>query len=211
MEAQRSANRQHNTYHQIKVASNQETQESLVNEQDIALRCQQGDNEGRRQLYETYAGWMLGVCFRYVGDRDKAKDLMHDGIVQVLDRIGSFQWRGEGSLKAWIFKVQQNIVLMYLRQHKRLEEEIPIDDAPDINEEPEPGNADDIPGKVIAEMIAELPVGYRTVFNMYVVDGLSHRQIAEMIGIKEKTSASQLVHARRILAGKINEWRRNNI
>lgn len=183
----------------------------MVNEQDIALRCLQGDNEGRRQLYETYAGWMLGVCFRYIGDRDKAKDLMHDGIVQVLDRIGSFQWRGEGSLKAWIFKVQQNIVLMYLRQHKRLEEEISIEDAPDITEDPEPGNVADIPGKVIAEMIAELPVGYRTVFNMYVVDGLSHRQIAEMIGIKEKSSASQLVHARRILAGKINEWRRNNI
>jgi len=65
---------------------------------------------------------MLGVCFRYVGDREKAQDLMHDGMMQVFERIGSFQWKGEGSLKAWIFKVQQNIVLMYLRQHKRLEE-----------------------------------------------------------------------------------------
>ena len=153
---------------------------------------------------------MLGVCFRYVGDREKAQDLMHDGMMQVFERIGSFQWKGEGSLKAWIFKVQQNIVLMYLRQHKRLEEELSIDENPNIGEEPEPEGADDIPGKVIVQMIADLPIGYRTVFNMYVVDGLSHRQIAETIGIKEKSSASQLVHARQILASKINEWRKNN-
>lgn len=181
----------------------------MLDEQDIAKRCAKGDNVARRQLYEAYAGWMLGVCIRYVGNRDKAQDLLHDGFVKIFDKIVDYKWMGEGSLKAWMFRVQQNVILTYLRQQKSWGDEVVVSDLPDVEDEPE--IASDIPPKIIAQMIASLPVGYRTVFNMYVVDGFSHRQIAEALGIKEKSSASQLSHARQLLATEINAWRRNNL
>lgn len=181
-------------------------------EEDIARRCRQGDRNAQRQLYETYAGWLLGVCLRYVGDPMTAEDLLHDGFVHVFTHFGQFVWQGPGSLKAWLFRVQQNLLLQYLRQQSASGFLLSIDDCPQLTEEiAEPEEIRDIPRKVLMRMIGELPTGYRTVFNLYVIDGHSHREIAQLLGINEKSSASQLVHARRLLASKINEWRKANL
>ncbi len=179
-------------------------------EQDIAKRLKQGDSQAEKLLYETYAGWLLGVCLRYVGDRATAQDLMHDGFLQILMTCRHFRWQGEGSLKAWLFKVQQNVILMHLRKQHQLSETLPIDDML-ADEIPEPETTRYIPQKELMKMIAELPPGYRTVFNMYVIDGHSHKEIAQMLGIQEKSSASQLVHAKRLLAARINLWRKENL
>lgn len=183
----------------------------MITEKDIAERCKQGDRESQKLLYETYAGWLLGVCLRYVGDRDIAQDLLHDGFVQVFTHFGQFQWKGEGSLKAWLFRVQQNVVLMYLRKEKSSEDSVSLDDNLQLADVPEPETVHDIPQKEILRMISELPTGYRTVFNMFVIDGYSHKDIAKMLGIQEKSSASQLVHAKRLLATRINAWRKENL
>lgn len=179
-------------------------------EQDIVQSLQQGDSEAGKLLYETYAGWLLGVCLRYVSDRSVAQDLLHDGFVQILTHISQFRWQGEGSLTAWLFKVQQRVILMHLRKQEQLFGTLSIEDvqAEDI---PEPETIRDIPRRVLMQLIAELPPGYRTIFNMYVVDGCSHKEIAKLLGIKEKTSASQLVHAKRLLATRINAWRKENL
>lgn len=179
-------------------------------EQDIAERLGKGDPQAGKLLYETYARWLLGVCLRYVGDRATAEDLLHDGFVRILTHANQFGWQGEGSLKGWLFRVQQHTILMYLRQQGRLDEMLSLDDvsATDIVD---PETTRDIPRAVLMKFIAQLPAGYRTVFNMFVIDGLSHKEIARMLGIKEKTSASQLVHARRLLASRINQWRNENL
>ena len=177
----------------------------------MAQRCQEGDRRAQQTLYETYAGLLYGMCLRYISDPDRAKDLLHDGFVQVLTHFDSFTWRGEGSLRAWLTSVQRNVILMYLR-HERQVELVSMDDQPELLAYvPEPETIKDIPPNVLARLIAELPVGYRTVFNLYVIDGLSHREIAQQLGINEKSSASQLVHARRQLSAKIEAWRKENL
>ena len=183
----------------------------MSNEETLALHCQKGDRRAQQTLYETYAGILYGMCLRYIGDPERAKDLLHDGFVQVLTHFDSFTWRGEGSLRAWLTSVQRNVILMYLR-HERQVELVSMDDQPELLADvPEPETVADIPPGELARLIAELPVGYRTVFNLYVIDGLSHREIAQQLGINEKSSASQLVHARRQLLAKIEAWRKENL
>lgn len=180
-------------------------------EEDIINGCLKGNRNAQRQLYETYAGWMLGVCLRYVGDQATAEDLLHDGFVHIFTHFSQFHWQGEGSLKAWLFKVQQNIIIQYLRRQSAHGVFFSIDDNPLIVEDiPEPEEVCSLPHHVLMKMIAELPTGYRTVFNLFVIDGYSHREIAQLLGINEKSSASQLVHARRLLASKIKAWRKEN-
>lgn len=179
-------------------------------EQDIAERFGRGDSQAAKLLYETYAGWLLGVCLRYVGDRQTAQDLLHDGFIQMLTHIRQFSWQGEGSLKAWIFKVQQHAILMHLRKQEQQADTLPIDDVK-LADIPEPETTHDIPHRVLMQLIAELPPGYRTVFNMYVIDGCSHKEIAQLLGIQERTSSSQLLHAKRLLAARINAWRKENL
>ncbi|MDO4497385.1 MAG: RNA polymerase sigma factor [Bacteroidales bacterium] len=178
-------------------------------EQDIAERFRRGDSQAGRLLYETYAGWLLGVCLRYVCDRNTAQDLLHDGFLQILTHASQFKWQGEGSLKAWVFRVQHNVILMHLREQEKIHQLFTTDE-PQLPDIPEPETVADVPQAVILQMISKLPAVYRTVFNLYVIDGHSHREIAQLLGIKEKTSASQLVHAKRLLAEQINNWRKEN-
>ena len=100
----------------------------MTQEEIIARRCQEGDRQAQRLLYETYAQWLLGVCLRYSGNRDTAQDLMQDGFVQILTQIDKFRWRGEGSLKAWIYTVQENVILMYLRKSEQYRSTLSLDD-----------------------------------------------------------------------------------
>lgn len=179
-------------------------------EEYIARRCQKGDSDAQRQLYETYAGWLLGVCLRYVGQRSVAEDLLQDGFIKILTNIKHFRWQGEGSLRAWLFKVERNVIIQYLRSKGN--ELLSIDEKmQEIMEVQEPENINGVPLDVLMQMIGELPFGYRTVFNLYIIDGHSHREIAQLLGIKERSSASQLFHARRMMANKINSWKKENL
>lgn len=185
----------------------------MSQEEQIVEECRKGNRNAQKILYEMYAGWLLGVCLRYVGQRDVAEDLLQDGFVQILTHIHQFQWQGEGSLKSWMLRVQRNVILQHLRNKAKLNSILSIDDTHEQLEDiiTEPEDIGGIPSRVLMEMIGELPLGYRTVFNLYVIDGLSHRKIAEMLGIKERSSASQLLHARRLLAAKINIWNKKNL
>lgn len=159
-----------------------------------------------------YAGWLLGVCLRYVGHQEVAEDLLQDGFVQILTHMEQFSWQGQGSLKAWMFRVQQRVILQYLRKKNEQNEFVSFDDNPHLLDNiPSPEDISGVPHKVLMQMIAELPLGYRMVFNLYVIDGLSHRDIAHELGIKEKSSASQLLRARHMLADKINTWKKKNL
>lgn len=183
----------------------------MIEEEAIAQGCMDGDRQAQQRLYNTYAGALYGMCMRYTGDPERSKDLLHDGFVQVLTHFEQFKWRGEGSLRAWLTTVQRNVILSEMRHESRMEI-LSADDNPElIADVPEPETVADIPPGELARLIAELPVGYRTVFNLYVIDGLSHREIAQQLGINEKSSASQLVHARRQLSVKIQEWRKENL
>lgn len=181
-------------------------------EEEVAQGCRRGETQAQRQLYETYAPYLMGVCMRYVCDKETALDLLHDGFLLVFTRIGQFTYRGPGSLKAWISQVQRNVILKHLQKQQLFSDSISMDAHPNIVEdEPEPEFVQDIPQEELLRMISQLPVGYRTVFNLFVIEGLSHKEIAQLLGISEKTSSSQFLRARKLLSMKIMSWRKENV
>ena len=180
-----------------------------MTEEELALRCKQADNRAQKELYEQYGGVLFAICLRYIGDREAAEDVFHDGIIRVFQSISrQFAYQGEGSLKAWLSRVMVNEALGYLRKRNmRMKQEVLMDEVPDT-QEADDGEASDIPRGVLMKLIRELPEGYRTVFNLYVFEEKSHKEIASLLGITEHTSSSQFYRAKTLLIRKINEYRK---
>ncbi len=177
-------------------------------EQKVIDGVARGDRGAQQSLYEQYASHLMAICVRYVGDRSSAEDVLHDTFLRIFSSIDHFNYRGEGSLRAWIDRVAVNCSLEWLRKRKR-RDEIPLDDGTKgVNElsEPSYGDMAAIPHEVIMQFISELPDGYRSVFNLYCIEEYSHREIADMLGIHEKSSSSQLLRAKRMLSTKINDY-----
>lgn len=179
-------------------------------EQHIVTGCRKGDEAARRELYELFGRRLFNICRRYVVDRSSAEDLLHDAFIKIFSSFDKFDWRGEGSLRAWVERVTVNIALEYLRKNSKAvfsSDERLLDRQPD---EPavDAGEARAVPREVLVRFIDELPAGYRTVFNLYCVEGFPHREIARMLGINEKSSSSQLSRAKALLATKIKDYLR---
>ena len=161
--------------------------------------CQKGDPKAQRRVYEKYAPKMLGICFRYVHDDFEAEEIMIEGFVRVFDKIESFKL--EGSFEGWIRRIMVNESLMYLRSNKKYQFEISYDQ---ILYEPEPEQfRTDLETQDLLKLIEKLPIGYRTVFNLYAIEGYSHAEIAKQLGITESTSKSQLSRARVVLQNEL--------
>ncbi|MDL2211084.1 sigma-70 family RNA polymerase sigma factor [Bacteroides sp. OttesenSCG-928-M17] len=177
-----------------------------MDEFELSEKCRQGDNLARKVLYERYAGRMLVVCLRYAGDRDRAQDMLHDGFLKIYSSFEKFTWRGEGSLRAWMERVVVNICLEHLRQRDVLSQAADIDNYQEGYQEPDAGEVERIPHHILMKLIGELPEGYRMVFNLFVFEQKSHREIAQQLGINEKSSSSQLFRAKTQLAKRIKEY-----
>lgn len=148
----------------------------------------------------------MSVCLRYMGNEEDARDVLQDAFVKIFTRIGEVRFNGEGTLKGWILKVTVNEALNALRHRVRFSD---TDELPDVPEEEAP-DVRNVPLEVLMQMIGDLPTGYRTVFNMFVLEQVSHKEIASQLGIKVSSSASQLLRARKMLAHKINEYVKRN-
>ncbi len=175
-----------------------------MTEEELTQRLKEGDNAARKALYERFAGSLLSLCQRYVGNREEAEDVLHDGFIQVFTSgIQRFTWRGNGSLKAWLYRVFTNFSLNHLEAAKRLQmqdtEDFP--DTPDDEEQPASIDMD-----VLHRLIAELPPGYRTVINLFLLEGWSHAEIANRLHISESTSASQYLRGKKLLKEKILQY-----
>ena len=159
------------------------------------------------------AGWEIiepaKNCMRYTGDRDTAQDLLHDGFIKIFSSFDKFTWRGEGSLRAWMERVMVNTALQYLRKSDVISQSTPLEEVPEDYEEPDASAVEMIP-QAVMRFIEELPAGYRTVFNLYTFEEKSHKEIAQLLGINEKSSASQLFRAKSVLAKRVKEWIMNN-
>lgn len=179
-----------------------------MNEKDLVSGCQRGDNASRRYLYENYAQRMMGICFRYTGDLQASEDLLHDGFIKIFESFSSFQYRGEGSLKAWMSRVFANIALEHLRKNS-LKEPISLEEWQETESVSE-RDFETIPNDVLMSFITELPDGYRTVFNLNTFEEMSHKEIADLLQINESSSRSQLARAKSILAGKVKTYINKN-
>jgi len=145
---------------------------------------------------------MLGLCFRYVSDEMIAEDVMIEGFVRVFNKIDQFN--EDGSFEGWIRRIMVNEALGYLRKQKNNPESAMSDEANNIADY---ALADqNLNAEELLNLIANLPMGYRTVFNLYAIEGYSHSEIAEMMGITESTSKSQLHRARALLQKMVSDW-----
>ena len=183
-----------------------------MDEKGLVRRCRTGEPGARREMYETYAGRVLAVCRRYVRDTDRARDLVHDTFLKAWDALEGFRPRRDGSLGAWLGRIASHLAVDELRRQKRLmvlsggqaDEEAELDRQ--ISPEEAPVDVERlrrVPVEELIDLIASLPEGYREVFNLFCLDGHSHREIARLLGISEKTSQTQYLKARRRLAALI--------
>ena len=149
----------------------------------------------QQELYQRFASKMYGVCLRYAGNAEEAEDILQDGFIKVFNKIDSY--RGEGSFEGWIRRIFVNTAIEHFRKRIYLQ---PITDTEENTIQGKYLSAlDHMAEKDIIHLVQQLSPGYRTVFNMYVVEGYTHRQIAEALGISEGTSKSQLSRAKLIL------------
>ena len=171
-----------------------------TSEQKLIRLCRKGDRSAQKALYDRLAPKMFPVCIRYVGDRDAAEDLLQDGFVTLFSRLDSY--KGDGSFEGWARKVFVNTALMYLRKKDALKMSEELDSARNMASVYST-QVQDIGYKELMKLISSLPTGFRTVFNLYVLEGYSHKEIAEMLDITEVTSRTQLSRARIWLQNKI--------
>lgn len=173
-------------------------------EQSLLVKCMEGDRVAQKKLYERLAPQMFSVCIRYVGERSVAEDLLQEGFVTLFTRLDSY--KGDGSFEGWARKIFVNTALMYLRKKDALKMSDDIENARHLATDVT-SQMEDIGYRELLKLITSLPAGFRTVFNMYVIEGYSHKEIASMLGISETTSRTQLSRARTWLQNKIKEKR----
>ena len=173
-------------------------------EQKLIDLCIEGDRIAQKVIYDRLAPRMFPVCIRYVGDRQTAEDILQEGFITLFSKIGSY--RGNGSFEGWARKIFVNTALMYLRKKDALKMSDELENARNLSTDLS-SQIEDIGYKELMKLITGLPPGFRTVFNMYVVEGYSHKEIAEMLNISETTSRTQLSRARVWLQSKIKEQR----
>jgi RNA polymerase sigma factor (sigma-70 family) len=182
----------------------------MTNEQDLLKNCLKGDSRALATFYDRYAPKLLGACMRYVSLQADAEDILQEAFIKILQNMNRFEYRGEGSLEGWMRKIVVNLSLNFLKKREKdfiyTDKELPAiaDDS----------NSFDPPTQLspqdVMKLINELPVGYRTILNLYVFEKYSHREISEMLQCSESNSKSQLLRARALLKKnmmqRINEF-----
>ena len=172
---------------------------SLFNtEYELAQAIKRGDKKAQTIFFDSYSGLMLAICLRYMGDKMLAEDVMLQGFMKVFDKIDQFNFKG--SFEGWVKRIIINEALMKLRSQKNYE--IDLDEAPPIAGSPEGHSLEE---EDLLRMVEQLPKGYRTVFNLYALEGYSHAEIAQELGISEGTSKSQLSRARAMLQDQLKK------
>ena len=166
---------------------------------DLLDGCKRGDRRAQEQLYKLLASRMLGVCMRYAKDNFEAEDMLQMGFVKLFQKINEF--RGEGSFEGWIRRIMVNTAIEIYRKNQRMLNVVDIDevyDAPQVT-----FDMNGLEVKDLLRLIQQLSSGYRMVFNLYAIEGYSHKEIGEQLGITEGASKSQLSRARAILKNKV--------
>jgi RNA polymerase sigma factor (sigma-70 family) len=172
----------------------------MNDETELIQGCIKGDGRMQRLLYQKYASRMFGICLRYANNEDEAADMLQEGFIKVYLKLAEF--RNEGSFEGWIRRIIVNTSINQVLRNKKHQfhqdleqfEEV-IEDTGSLHEQ--------LQVKDLLKMVQVLPTGYRSVFNLYEIEGYSHKEIAELMGISINTSKTQLMHARRLLQKRL--------
>lgn len=169
----------------------------------LIRRIKDHDRQAMAELYQQFVGLLSSVCYRYVPSDDDAKDVLQNSFIKIFTAISSFKYQNDNSFLAWMKRVVTNEALDFLKNRKRITF---VDINDNIQEKiEEEQSVELLSADDLHQLITELPDGYRTVLNLFVFEGYSHKEIAQLLGIKESSSASQFFHAKRMLEKKIND------
>jgi RNA polymerase sigma-70 factor (ECF subfamily) len=173
-----------------------------VNEAELVRHCERGDSRSQRALFDRFADRFFRLAVRYLKDISEAEDVVMVTFVKIFDGLKKFTYNDTKSFESWMYKILVNEALMALRRKHNFH----LTEALDIeNMEHDVEIFQDHDGEYLYQLILDLPDGYRTVFNLYAVEGYDHREIAALLGITESTSRSQLFKAKQLLKRKINQ------
>lgn len=168
-------------------------------EQELIALCLKGERIACKQLFDAYSGKLMALCYRFSRDVNEAEDILQEGFVRIFNKLDLYS--DQGSFEAWMKRVMINTALKY---RQRYIVKYNYSDITDHHiDDHRPTAIDNMSTDEILKLIQELPDGYKTVFNLYAIEGYSHRDIAELLGIGESTSRSQLVKARKMLQDKL--------
>jgi RNA polymerase sigma factor (sigma-70 family) len=167
----------------------------------LILDCKAGKREAQSRVYRLFSPKLFGVCLRYARDTSEAEDLLHDGFMIIFEKIGQYAFKG--AFEGWMRRIVVNLALERFRTRNRM---YPVEDVAQYDPMPSTSNViDELNAQELLDMIKELPPRYKMVFNLYAIDGYSHKEIAERMGISEGTSKSNLNRARHILQTKLEK------
>lgn len=180
-------------------------------DRQLILEMQVGDRAAMEEFFRRYSPYLYAVCLRYLSDRETAKDLLHDAFLKILTTVQTFKISHEKddvtirrSIKSWTARLTANLALNHLRDSAHMLtvsiDNAQIDDIPDKEI-----NADALSADTLMRLIEDLPTNYRTVFNLFAVEGFTHREISQMLGISESLSATQYHRAKNLLKNKISK------
>lgn len=167
-----------------------------MTEENLVIGCVKGDPVAQKALYQQFARKMMSICMRYAHNRDQAQDMLQDGFVKVFQKIDHY--RGDGPLGGWIARTMVNTALDHIRRNKPYDHSLDLTEAEHLHHEDE-HVLSSMSTDELLELIQALPTGYRTVFNLFAIEGYAHKEIAERLGISENTSKSQFMKARAYL------------
>jgi len=173
----------------------------LTQTENIIKGCVSGKKEAQEALYKKYSGKMFGLCLRYTKDYSAAEDVLQDGFIKVLTNISSY--KGKGSIEGWIRRIMINTALERYRKQFQM---YSISENEEVNTKLEYSDViNEISAKDLLKLVQELPPAYKMVFNLYAIDGFSHKEISEKLDISIGTSKSNLSRARKILQTKVEK------
>lgn len=168
--------------------------------------CIKGKRRAQNKLYNMYAPLLFGICLRYARNKDEAEDILQEGFIKIFSSIRGF--RGEGSFEGWLKRIIVNTAITHNKQSLKHQFHADIDEIEEIKivaDEAEEIPMMKVPQATLMSLIQKLPEGYKMVFNLYVFEQYTHKEIADFLGVSVNTSKSQLMKARRVLAGRINQ------
>lgn len=168
--------------------------------EDLVKRCKANERKAQESLYKQFASKMLGVCLRYANDRMEAEDMLQNGFIRVFQKIADY--RGDGSFEGWVRRIMVHSSIEYYRKHHKM---LSMADLEETGKEPSVDAVATarLDAKDLMTLIQQLSPGYRMVFNLYAIEGYSHKEVGEIMGISEGASKSQLSRARAILKEQI--------
>lgn len=172
-----------------------------MNEQTLIQQCIEGNAKAQKALFDKFAPKMMAVCMRYVSSRMEADDVMQEGFIKLFANLPNFRF--EGSFEGWLRRIFVNSALDYIKRNKRSTMEASLDQVQELSSV---GTSDALQEADLLKIIQAMPTGYKTVFNMYAIEGYSHKEIGEMLQISENTSKSQYSRAKTYLQSQLEKY-----